>query len=49
MGAALARRQHNSPILDIGGQEHDLPNIKLAAKRAWRNHLSFGGNLGFAQ
>jgi hypothetical protein len=46
MGALLARRQHNPPIFDIGVQRITCPNIKLAAKRAWKNHLPLGGNLG---
>jgi hypothetical protein len=46
MGTLLARRKHNSPILDIGVQRITCPNIKPAAKRAWKNHLSLGGNLG---
>jgi hypothetical protein len=46
MGTLLARRKHNSPILDIGVQRITCPNIKPAAKRAWKNNLSLSGYLG---
>jgi hypothetical protein len=42
----LARRQHNSPVLNIGIQGITCPNIESAAKRAWKNDLPFRRNFG---
>jgi len=46
MGALLARSQHNAPILYIGVQRVARADIKAAAKRSRKNHLSLRGNLG---
>jgi hypothetical protein len=46
MRAFLARRQHNSPILDIRVQWIARADIEAAAKRPWKNDLSLRGNFG---
>ena len=33
--------------LEVDVQRITCPNIKLAAKWAWKNNLSLGGNLGW--
>jgi len=44
MGAFLARRQYNSPILYIRVQWIARADIEAAAKRPWKNDLSLRGN-----
>jgi len=46
MGAFLARRQYNSPILYVRVQWIARADIEAAAKRPWKNDLSLCGNFG---
>ena len=46
MGAFLARRQYNSPILYIRVQWIARADIEAAAQWAWKNDLSLRGNFG---
>jgi hypothetical protein len=46
MGAFLAWRQHNPPVLYLSVQGIACPNIESAAERSWKNDLPFRGNFG---